>query len=199
LSFAAIAPVHATLIVDQDYATPNAVEFTLSSNPTTVLQQGITAGLAAGTDSLLSQVDVFFAGNNRTGAKDVSFFVGLGGPWLDPADRRYVETRSFSGPPATASFDLSSLGILISDGDLFVIGLEVSGANSIIPSFTGNMFDSPKYDGGSLWQNEGEVMAGLADLNFVTYVSATSVPEPSGAILLLLGLYGLMFARSRRS
>lgn len=193
------------LIVDQDYSVPNGTPFTLSSNPTTVLQQGITAGPSAGTDSLLSQVDVFFAGNNPAGAKDVSFFVGLGGPWLNPADRRYVETRSFSGDPATASFDVSSLGILISDGDLFVIGLEVSGTNSIIPSFTGNIFGTPDYGDGKLWQSNSTgpgslVMGGLADLNFVTYVSAgMSVPEPSGAMLLLLGLYGLMFARNRQS
>ena len=97
--------------------------------------------------------------------------------------------------------------IFINPGDLFVIGLQSSGSNAVIPTFAANFLSG--YPGGALWVYEDSLQGGTSDLNFVTYVGlglpvpelslGLLVPEPSGLILLFLGLLGLRLAGMRRN
>jgi hypothetical protein len=176
LSFGMVAHAHAVLIPDQVFDSPSLVNFGLPSTPSTHFQQGVTAGLSG----LLSRIDIFFAGTPPVGVGtppgEVLFTVNLGAPWQDDAN----------------DFDR----VLFFDAG--VIGLQSSGSNAVIPNFTGALLDD-HYTGGALWLDEALLFIGTSDLNFVTYVAAgLSVPEPSGLVLLFLGLPLLRLTGTRR-
>jgi hypothetical protein len=199
LSFGMVAHAHAVLIPDQVFDSPSLVNFGLPSTPSTHFQQGVTAGLSG----LLSRIDIFFAGTPPVGVGtppgEVLFTVNLGAPWQDDAnDFDRVLFFDAGQAPGVVEIDVSAANIFIEPGDMFVIGLQSSGSNAVIPNFTGALLDD-HYTGGALWLDEALLFIGTSDLNFVTYVAAgLSVPEPSGLVLLFLGLPLLRLTGTRR-
>jgi hypothetical protein len=176
LSFGMVAHAHAVLIPDQVFDSPSLVNFGLPSTPSTHFQQGVTAGPG-----------------------EVLFTVNLGAPWQDDAnDFDRVLFFDAGQAPGVVEIDVSAANIFIEPGDMFVIGLQSSGSNAVIPNFTGALLDD-HYTGGALWLDEALLFIGTSDLNFVTYVAAgLSVPEPSGLVLLFLGLPLLRLTGTRR-
>ena len=200
LSLGLVAHAHAVLIQDQVFTTPHDVTFGLSSTPSTHFQQGVTAGLSG----LLGQIDIFLyaVDGATTGSppdKEVLFTVNRGAPWQNDAnDFEMLVDFSVGQTPGPIHIDVSSANIFVSPGDVFSIGLQTSESNALIPLFTGSLFGG--YAGGSLWLDQSPVLGGLSDLNFVTYIGSPSpIPEPSGLMLLVLGLSGLRLARTTRA
>lgn len=202
LWFGIVANAHAVQIPDQVFDAPSTVEFTVPSTSSTHLQQGVTAGLSG----LLSRIDIFFAGTPShdagTPPGQVLFSVNIGAPWqTDPND---FETLLFFDEglgPDVIEIDVSAGNILINPGDLFVIGLQSSGTSAVVPGFSGTLLDD-HYPLGTLWLDGNPLAFGTSDLNFVTYVGLPHdlpIPEPSGLILLFLGLTGLRLAGMRRN
>ena len=201
LSLGLVAHAHAVPIPDQVFTSPNGTEFGLPSTPSTHFQQGVTAGLSG----LLSQIDIFFSRTDGPGSgspppADVLFSVNLGAPWQSDANdfeqHLYFDVGQAAG---VVQIDVSSANIVVSPGDLFSIGLQTSGSNAVTPYFTGAILDD-HYKGGALWLDQAPLFIGTSDLNFVTYVGSPSpIPEPSGLMLLVVGLSGLRLARATRT
>jgi hypothetical protein len=202
LSFGIVANAHAVLIPDQVFDAPSSDSF-FGVPPSVDLQQGVTAGLSG----LLSQIDIFFFDTRPHGK--VLFSVKRGEPGNTDANgfqTVLMLDEEEEGP--RIEIDVSAGNIVIEPGDLFVIGLQGLGSNGVIPKFTGTLMDD-HYSRGELWGNGAPVFIGTSDLNFVTYVGlgppvpelslGLLVPEPSGLILLFLGLLGLRLVGMRRN
>ncbi len=214
LSFGIVANAHAVPIADQLFPeTPSSMPIKLPSSSSVRFQQSVTAGLSG----LLSQIDIFFAGYEGPGVGtppekvppgEVLFSVNVGAPWQD--DVNDFEEVLFFGAglgPGVHEIDVSAGNIFVNPGDMFVIGLQSSGSNAVVPTFAANILLGDGYPGGALWM-ETVPVGGASDLNFVTYVGlpipkpsafGLSIPEPSGLILLFLGLTGLRLAGMRRN
>lgn len=199
LSFGIAANAQAVLIADQVFpANATSLPFELPSTPSTQFQQGVTAGMSG----LLSRVDIFFAGTDDRGKGtppgEALFSLNLGTPWQDDTND-FEELLFFDAGlgPDVIEIDVSAANIFINPGDMFVIGLRSSGSNAVVPTFAAT-FLGDQYPGGALWLDRTKLA--VSDLNFVTYVGPRlPVPEPSGMILLFLGLSGLRLAGMRRN
>jgi hypothetical protein len=140
-------------------------------------QQQVTAGLSG----RLTRFQILMDGPK---AGQAWFFVNLGpGPQTDPHDFEVLVDVSVLGPgfgEAWLEIDVSSANIMLSVGEVFVIGATGTPTiqAEIVASMTGNPVGNPGYPGGSQWSrrdgfNGGvfyQPFNGLFDSCFRTYV-----------------------------
>ncbi len=186
---------HALMVLDQSLET--GTDATAFVTPGFTFQQGVTAG----RDGTLKRVEIEVAQIFTPGS--INFFINLGAPWQ-------FDANDFMTTVVIDSLGWIAIDILVdipvvADTTQFAIGL--SGDPRAVVAFAGNTAGNA-YTRGSLWQRNGaaDPMERLQDdINFRTFVYVadsmpppTTVPEPNGLLLLLIGLTALTFVSLER-
>jgi hypothetical protein len=148
-------------------------------------QQGVTAGVSG----VLTQLDLFVMEQPGTFALTL-----YNGAPLQNGPAAYTTILTLTPDSGWTSIDLSAAGFSVVAGSQFTFGIR---ATELLLNCCGLAITTNQYSNGAFYINGTEQTAGY-DFAFRTYVEQASVPEPSSAALLALGLGLVGWSRMRR-
>jgi hypothetical protein len=217
-SFAASSAIAAPALDQDSFFDPGGYPIQISgfrTNPQASTFRYQAQSVTAGRSGLLSGVDLMVAAGAGTAplvirlghgeVTDVGYasLVGLEIPFASVPNYTQLNGGQF------LSVDLSALGFMVSQGDVFTIQLEAgnNGSNTVFGWAFGNDIDGngtagafANYAGGvnRLTQDGGQSWSVTGfDRAFRTYVDAGAVPEPATWAMLITG-FGIVGAAARR-